>query len=308
MKDKTKKIIALEVAVLLLLLSIFGIRQYNKIIQNRQISENTETISMSTIESADETDSQTVSTEADELTVTFFDVGKGDCMLIETSQGSIMIDTGYEENGEDIVSWLQERGIDTLEYLILTHPDKDHIGGADIVINNINVENVIDTNCETKSDDYKQYKQAATDKGITILTLEDTKEINLGSATFILYPPLSDLFKGQNDYSIVTKLVYGETDFLFAGDAEDERIEELLTQISDLDSTVLKVPHHGTLMKNSEEFFDAVSPKYSIITSDLEDVYQGVTDILGNLGSKVYETGKGEIKMTSDGKTITVIQ
>jgi beta-lactamase superfamily II metal-dependent hydrolase len=229
-------------------------------------------------------------------------------MLIETTDGAVMIDTGYDENGEDIVSWLAEKGIDSLEYLILTHPDKDHIGGADIIINNMNVSHIIDTDCVVDTKDYVQYKQAAQDKGIDIETLTTTKEIVLGDAQFTLYPPISKQFKGQNDYSIVTKLVYGETDFLFAGDAQEDRIDEIMSQIPNLASTVLKVPHHGTLMNNSEEFFEAVAPRYSIITSDKKDVYQEVVSLLQNLNSEVFSTKDGNIIVTTDGKKISISQ
>lgn len=304
MSDKSKKIIAVEIIVLVILLTVFGIRHYNKIITiapNREINEGQQT--------TEEVITQDfVQQELGELRVSFLDVGKGDCILIETTQGAIMVDTGYDENGEDIISWLDDKGVDSLEYLILTHPDKDHIGGADIVINNIEIKNIIETNCEVNNDDYIQYQQAAADKGIDILTLIATKDVSLGGANLTLYPPLSNNFKGQNDYSIVIKMIYGETDFLFAGDAEDARIEELLTQIPNINSMLLKVPHHGTLMQNSEELFEAISPQYSIITSDKDEIYQGVTEMLENLDSKVYTTKDGDILITSDGTKMTIDQ
>ncbi len=302
--SKKLKIIIVEIIAFVLLLVIFGFRQYNEI----KTIDPTSEISQEQQTSEEDITQTSTQQELGNLTVTFLDVGKGDCILIETTQGAIMIDTGYEENGEDIVSWLDDKGVDSLEYLILTHPDKDHIGGADIVINNIDTKNIIETNCEINNDDYIQYKQAAADKGIDILTLKSTQNVFLGDANLTLYPPLSNNFKGQNDYSIVIKVIYGETDFLFAGDAEDARIDELLTQIPNINSMLLKVPHHGTLMQNSEELFEAVSPQYSIITSDMDEVYQGVTEILENLNSKVYTTKEGDILITSDGTKMTVDQ
>jgi len=299
MQDKSKKIILLELALLITLVVIFGAGQFNKNQVTNQENEASQNQKIST---------ETMAQKLGELTVTFYNVGKADCMLIETTNGAVMIDTGYDENGDEIVSWLNEKGIDTLEYLILTHPDKDHIGGADIIINNLNVSHIIDSDCVVDSKDYLEYKQAAHNKGVDTVTLTSTKEITLGDAQFTLYPPISKLFQGQNDYSIVTKLVYGETDFLFAGDAEEDRIDEIMTQIPDLSSTVLKVPHHGNLKKNSEEFFEAVAPQYSIICSDKKKTYQDVVTLLQNLNSKVYATKDGTIVVTTDGKEIDVSQ
>jgi beta-lactamase superfamily II metal-dependent hydrolase len=295
-KSQIIKIIVCEVILLISLLTFWG-RNYF-VGQNKAQEVNQDTLSKETTE-------ENVSQE--KLKVTFFDVGKGDCILIETHQGNVMIDTGYDENGEEILGWLKEKSIASLDYLILTHPDKDHIGGSDQIINNTEVKNIIDTDCVVDSEDYHQYKQAASDNGIDILTLKDEMEINLGGMTMILYPP-EGTFKGENDYSIVVKLKYGTTDFLFAADAEKARLKELMSQIPDLQSMVLKVPHHGTMMKNSEEFFEMVAPQYSVITSDLSEVYEEVADMLESQGSKVYETGNGSITIISDGTTIECIQ
>lgn len=304
--SKSKKIITVEVIILAVLLIIFGIGKYsNTNNNNTDISSEVNTGQQSSQEAVSQ---DSVQQELGELAVTFFDVGKGDCILIETTQGAIMMDTGYEENGEDIVSWLDEKGVDTLAYLILTHPDKDHIGGADIVINNINVKNIIETNCVVDSEDYMQYKQAALDKGINCLTLTSTKEILLGGANLTIYAPLSADYVGQNDYSLVTKMIYGETDFLFAGDAEEIRIDEIVKQIPNIKSMLLKVPHHGTLKNNSKELFESVSPKYSIITCDKKKMYEDVKKMLQNLNSEVYTTKDGDITVKSDGNKMTISQ
>lgn len=284
MSDKAKKIIVLEIVVLITLLILWGVGRY------KHGNINSENPINAIVE------------------ITFFDVGKGDCMLIETSKGAIMIDTGYDENGSEIVEWLKEMGVNSLQYLILTHPDKDHIGGADSVINHIGIGQIIDTDCVVDSDDYKEYKQAASEQGVDIVTLKETMEILLGDATLTIYPPISTDFDGENDYSLVSMLQYGETNFLFAGDSEEARIDELFEQIPNLQSTLLKVPHHGSLMDNSEEFFKAVSPEYSVITSDKKKMYENVTKILQNLNSEVFVTNDGTITVQSDGKNITIVQ
>lgn len=280
MKGNSKKVILVEILLLAVLLITFGIGKYNKSNTNNK----------------------------EELTVTFFDVGKGDCILVETTKGAIMIDTGYEENGDDIVKSLNEKGVDTLDYLILTHPDKDHIGGADIIINNINVKKIIETNCSVDSEDYLQYKQAAQNKKIDCLTLTSTKEISIGDTQLTIYPPLNSNYEGQNDYSLVTKMIYGKTDFLFAADAEETRIDEILRQIPNIKSMLLKVPHHGIMKKNSQELFETVSSKYSIITCDKKKMYEDVTKMLQNLNSEVFTTKGGDIIVKSDGNNMFVSQ
>lgn len=283
MSERVKKIVVLEVVVLATLLILWGIGQ-----QKSNISA--------------------LTTESN-LKVTFFDVGKGDCILIESSKNAIMIDAGYEENGEEIVQRLKQQGIESLQYLILTHPDKDHIGGVDHIIKKINVLEIIETDCEVDSDDYKEYKMAAKEKGIDILTLKETKEIVLGEAKIFIYPPICvEDYVGENDFSLVTKLIYGETSFLFAGDAQEPRIDEILKQIPDMKSTLLKVPHHGRWMENSENLFQSVSAKYSIITNDKKKMYQDVKKLLKELGSSVYETNNGNIQVLSDGKKIYISQ
>ncbi|MFA9377757.1 MAG: ComEC/Rec2 family competence protein [Lachnotalea sp.] len=303
---KSKKIITAELIALAVLLILFGIGIFSKSKANNQNIDSGENTEQESLQQTMPQDLE--NNELGELTVTFFDVGKGDCILIEATQGNIMIDTGYEENGEDIVSWLGDNGIDTLDYLILTHPDKDHIGGADIVINNINVINIIDTNCVVDTQDYLEYKQAALDQGIDILTLTSTKEIELGGVKLTIYPPLSTDYAGQNDYSLVTKMIYGETDYLFAADAEEARIAEMLKQIPNIKSMLLKVPYHGALKDNSEEFFEAVAPQYSIITCDKKKMYEDVTKMLQKLNSEVFTTKQGDITVKSDGNTMTISQ
>lgn len=284
MRERAKKIVILEIVVLAMLLVLWGIGQYKS-------------------------DINTVTKSGSNLSVTFFDVGKGDCILIESSESAILIDTGYEENGEEIVEKLKKRGIESLQYLILTHPDKDHIGGADYIIKQLNVLEIIETDCEVDSNDYKEYKMEAAKQGVTILTLKETEEIAFGKAKIFIYPPIHvEDYEGENDFSLVTKLVYGETSFLFTGDAQENRMDEIVTQIPDIESTLLKVPHHGRWKENSEKLFRLVSPQYSIITNDKKKMYKDVKKLLKDLGSTVYETKSGDIKVISDGTKLRISQ
>lgn len=243
-----------------------------------------------------------------EISVTFFDIKKADCILIELQEKVVMIDTGLNKNGEEICKKLEEKGIEELEYLILTHPDKDHIGGADIILKQIPVKNLLETDLEIDSGEYQEYQAAAQENGVVPLPVKEELNFTLDGAEFSVYPPMKSLYNGENDYSLVIKLNYGNTGFLFSGDAEKIRLQELLTQIPDLQSTLLKVPHHGVLEDNSKLFFQKVKPSYAVITASKKTEYKEAARLLEEQGVKIFMTYEGEVEAVSDGKQILMIQ
>lgn len=243
-----------------------------------------------------------------EISVTFFDIKKADCILIELQEKVVMIDTGLNKNGEEICKKLEEKGIEELEYLILTHPDKDHIGGADIILKQIPVKNLLETDLEIDSGEYQEYQAAAQENGVVPLPVKEELNFILDGAEFSVYPPMKSLYSGENDYSLVIKLNYGNTGFLFSGDAEKIRLQELLTQIPDLQSTLLKVPHHGVLEDNSKLFFQKVKPSYAVITASKKTEYKEAARLLEEQGVKIFMTYEGEVEAVSDGKQILMIQ
>lgn len=243
-----------------------------------------------------------------EISVTFFDIKKADCILIELQEKAVMIDTGLNKNGEEICKKLEEKGIEELEYLILTHPDKDHIGGADIILKQIPVKNLLETDLEIDSGEYQEYQAAAQENGVVPLPVKEELNFILDGAEFSVYPPMKSLYNGENDYSLVIKLNYGNTGFLFSGDAEKIRLQELLTQIPDLQSTLLKVPHHGVLEDNSKLFFQKVKPSYAVITASKKTEYKEAARLLEEQGVKIFMTYEGEVEAVSDGKQILMIQ
>lgn len=243
-----------------------------------------------------------------EICVTFFDIKKADCILIELQEKAVMIDTGLNKNGEEICKKLEEKGIEELEYLILTHPDKDHIGGADIILKHIPVKNLLETNLDIDSGEYQEYQAAAQENGVVPLPVKEELSFTLDGAEFSVYPPMKSLYNGENDYSLVIKLNYGNTGFLFSADAEKIRLQELLTQIPDLQSTLLKVPHHGVLEDNSKLFFQKVKPSYAVITASKKTEYKEAARLLEEQGVKIFMTYEGEVEAVSDGKQILMIQ
>lgn len=127
-------------------------------------------------------------------------------------------------------------------------------------------------------------------------------DLSLGQAQITLLPGAQAAYEESNDYSIFLELLYGQTSFLFAGDAEETRLAEYLASPDLRRYDVLKVPHHGRACAQSEAFFTSVSPKYAVITCDEEDMPDdSVVEFLQALGAKVYGTVYGQVVLTSDG-------
>lgn len=245
------------------------------------------------------------------LTIDFINVGKGDCAVIRTDNYCVMIDTGYEETSKDVIDFLNKEGIRTIDILIITHFDKDHVGGAIDIMDNINVLQIFMPDYEDTGNKYAKFKSYLTKKGkmgiVNYLT-SDTR-ISADAATFDMYAPKADNYEEENDYSIITKVTNMDKTYMFAGDAEEDRINEVLGK-SMLDCDVLKVPHHGELDKNTIQFIEEVSPEYAVVTCGKEDeVSTSIIYEFELLGTECYFNCNGNIRMEYDGNgNLTVTQ
>lgn len=245
------------------------------------------------------------------IRITFFDVGKGDAILIETERHCVLVDSGYDDTSEIILDYLAEQGIQRLDYMILTHFDKDHVGGADRILEAVEVSEVLQPDYESDSKQYLEYQETMKEKDMQAQLVVKTERLALDGADFLIYPPQQEEYEEEdNDFSLVISMTYGSRSFLFAGDCEEKRLEELLGQVEfGLSHDVLKVPHHGREEKNTVEFLSAVSPRIAVFTCP-EDmpVKEDISEALGKLGTKIYLTGKGTITCLCDGDTLQVIQ
>ena len=245
---------------------------------------------------------------SDHLDIVMFKIGQADSILLRVGNQSVLIDTGEDEDGEEIIDYMKENGIDQIDYLILTHFDKDHVGGADTILNEVKILNVITPNYESDSQDYKEYMAALEDHQITLKTLTNVFTFNIGSAEFTIEPPQKETYSDVNNYSLVISVEHGKNRFLFAGDSEEERLTELL-ESGDLEHTFLKVPHHGRYNDKSTEFFTRIKPQYAVITSsDKNPEEKEVVDALTQLGTRIYLTRNGDIFISSDGDSLHVSQ
>ena len=248
--------------------------------------------------------------EGQTLSVTFFDAGKADAILIRTGDHAMLIDAGLDANGAALVDALRAAGVESLDALLITHFDKDHVGGADHVLASLPVSAVYQPDYLKDSKQLRQYQKAAQAAGLSPVTLSENCELTLGEARLQVDVANQDDYGAdeENDFSLVVSLRFGGTSFLFAGDAEEARIDELLAE-GNLAHDVLKVPHHGRKHDNNAQFFEAVSPRYAVITSsDDEPEKQETVRLLEQAGATVLLTRLGDVTIVSDGTSLTATQ
>lgn len=252
------------------------------------------------------------------LKVTYMDVGQADSILIQIPNGkNILIDAGNNEDAEMITSYLKKQGIRRLDVVIGTHPHEDHIGSLDKVIQTFEIGQVIMPKVATNTQTYKEVLTAIQDKGLKIKEAKAGLKLELGSMEATspqisaeILAPISSQYEDMNNYSAVLRLVYGQSTFLFVGDAESVSEKELLTSSSDLKADVLKVGHHGSNSSTTQEFLNKVSPKYAVISVGRDNTYGHPTpstlDRLKKSGVEVYRTDElGTIVSESNGTEIT---
>lgn len=240
----------------------------------------------------------------------FLDVGQGDSIFIEIPNGETMlIDSGENGLGEDIIDYIEGKNHNTIDYLVATHPHSDHIGSMAYIVENFDIGKIympkVSTNTKTfenllTSIDDKKLKISEAKAGVTIAD-NDTFTAQILAPTEIDENNL-------NNCSAVIKVTYGETSFLFTGDAEMEELEEI---DADLSADVLKVGHHGSRTSTNEEFMEKVSPSKAVISVGKDNPYnhphQEVLDILEQYTDEIYRTDKDKtIVMRSTGDEIIV--
>ena len=253
------------------------------------------------------------------LEVYIFDVGKADAILIMSENHTVLIDAGENKHGQIIVDYLNKRGISTIDYFIITHFDKDHVGGADVVINNLDVEEIFVANYSKDSKQYDQFIEASNNKQIKRNVLTEKTEFILDEIKFTMYPSSLEYYdygsssdddseENENNYSIVLKVTHGNMNFLFTGDAKAKRLNELLSldEITDVQYDLLKVPHHGSFNKRTQDFIETINPKYAVITCSLDEPADTRTiEALEEVGAIIYLTQNGNVHFISDGNSLT---
>jgi competence protein ComEC len=254
--------------------------------------------------------STSASTASSDMKVHFIDVGQADSILIQSNGHNMLIDGGTTDKGDTVVSYLKSQGVETLDYIIATHPHEDHIGGLDKVINAYNVKTIIAPKKETTTKTFKDFLSAVSNKGLSLtVPVTGTKYI-IGDAYFIILSPNGDYGDDLNNYSVGIKLVNGSNSFIMCGDAEKESEADILKTGIDISADVLKCGHHGSDTSTSTAFLNAVNPKYAVISCGKDNDYghpdASTLNKLAAKSVKLFRTDEqGTIVATSDGTNIT---
>ena len=248
--------------------------------------------------------------ENDELILHVFNAGKADSMLLYNENFAVLIDTGEEELGNTILEYLKEVNIEKIDYLIITHFDKDHVGGASQIINNIEIGMKLQSNYPKDSKSYNKYLEAIENNGIKVTTVTKELSFNFGDIKFAIDGADEKEYddKPSNNSSLITRVLFKDNSLLFMGDAEDLRISEFL---NDNEETYdfIKIPYHGHYQENLEELIKNINPKYAVITSSDEEKEDEVTlDILSKYNVSTYLARDGELDIIFDGFNIAVNQ
>lgn len=245
-----------------------------------------------------------------QMKVAFLDVGQGDATLIQTKEKTVLIDAGNNRLGEKVVKELEKRGVVSLDYLILTHPDADHIGGADYVLRAFPVEEVFLPEEQKDTQTYWEVIEEIEKKQIPFRQPEVGEEISLGDASMTILSPFRIGEEDSNESSIGIKLVHGKKSFVMCGDADVEMEEEMIQTFStSLECDVLKCSHHGSSTSTSKRFLNYTNPTWAVISCGKENPYgHPHREVLSNLKEEdvlYYRTDKwGTIEALSDGETI----
>ena len=242
------------------------------------------------------------------LTVTWLDVGQGDAAVIQCGGQSMLIDGGKPEKSSYIYAWLQQHGLSYLDVIVATHVDADHIGGLSGALNYASVGTAYCPVTTGTTETFQSFVKYLAQRGkqITVPTAGETFPLG-GAQVQILGPLLSAV--DSNDNSIVLKLSFGATSFLFTGDAERAEEQDLLNAGVNLQSTVLKIGHHGSDTSTSYPFLRAVAPQYAVISVGAGNSYghptEAVLSRLRDAGVTTFRTDmQGEITAVSDGQTV----
>ena len=243
---------------------------------------------------------------AGKLDFHFLDTGNSDCIFVMSEDKNVLIDAGDNDDETLIVDYLKGLGVNKIDYLINTHPDADHSGGLDAVVENFKIENVFVSNGSSDSKTYRDFIYALSDKGLSpSVPLKDSVYTLADGVTMQFYNTQAQ--GSGNEVSLVTLITQGSNKFLLMGDAEKPQEADILDEMMDVD--VLKVGHHGSNSSSSMEFLEVVKPEYGIITCGKGNSYghphQEVLERLKQIGSAIYRSDEqGTIICSSDGKNL----
>lgn len=243
------------------------------------------------------------------LEVHYIDVGQGSATLLKSGRHAMLIDTGDSDQGTKIQLYLTKQGVENLDYLVLTHPDADHIGGAPVIITKFGIGQLFLSNYEKDNKTTQKVRDAMQYKGLTASDCQVGDTFALGNASFTILGPAKE-YADSNNASIALMVQNGNNRFLFTGDCEAEAEADMAASQADLHADVYLAGHHGSDTASSQAFMDAVSPMYAVISCGEGNSYghphAEVLNRFRSMGIQVFRTDEqGSVIAESDGTGIT---
>ena len=250
----------------------------------------------------------TVNVPMDGLYVHYIDVGQGDSELVCCNGEYMLIDAGEPDASDAVLEYLDDLGIDRLDYLVCTHGHSDHCGGLDAVVESLEVETVFTSPYAGDSPSYEIFTDAVYDAGLELTVPVLGESYRLGEASFSFIGPLED-YDNLNDDSLVMRLEYGDTSFLFTGDMTSKAEKDLINDGADLRCDVLKVGHHGSSGSSCYQFLYEAQPGIGVISCEKGNSYghphEETLSRLNDADVTVYRTDlEGSIVIFSDGMKV----
>ena len=240
----------------------------------------------------------------------FFAAGKADAILITAPGAAVMVDTGEKGLGKEILDYLEEKGIGKLDALILTHFDKDHVGGAAKLLSGIPIDRVIQSNVPRDSGEYRDYVRALERAGLEAETPREPLTLSLGDLEIMVDPPKQEEYEKDpsNNSSLIVSVRYGDTSALLTGDAEEERLAEWLEQEPG-HYDLIKMPHHGSWEQPLSELLALTEPQYAVLTdSEREPAAEKTIALLTSFRAETFSTKDGALLFRSDGEGLKFIR
>ena len=209
------------------------------------------------------------------LTIHFIDVGQADCALLECDGEFMIIDGGNIDDGQMVVSYLEQMGVETLSAVVCTHAHEDHVGGLPAVLSKFQAETVYSPVTTYSSKIFKNFVTKTKDQGLSITVPAPGDQFTLGSTNITVLGPVQE-YDDPNDTSIVLKVSYGESDFLFTGDMEVTAERDMMDYWGEeinWDMDVLKVGHHGSNTSTGYRLLYYTDPEYGVIPVGEDNEY-----------------------------------
>jgi competence protein ComEC len=250
--------------------------------------------------------------QANLLEITFFDVGQGEAIFVETPQGhQILIDGGSDATILEKLGQAMPFYDQSIDLIILTHPEADHLSGLVEVLRYYQVGQILENGIQRNTPEYQEWMKLIQKKEIPLKIAQAGQVVHLGPGVNlrILWPDqrlVQSEARKVNNVSIVAQLIYGQSEFLLTGDIEKQIELRLINQGLNLESDVLKIGHHGSKTSSSQIFLEAVNPKIAVISVGKNSYGHPHQEVLERLKKiKVYQTDKdGDVEIITDGMII----